>query len=94
MKPRVRIKTNFFSNFFAHPCTIVLIGKNNFKTMIFSSIKKFINFPPTAFCLSGPAEAVIDEDVTNKQIKTVKSFVNYVDKETGMDRIKRMFQLE
>lgn len=62
--------------------------------MILSTLRRFIKIPATALALSGPIDAVIDQDVINKDIKTAKSFTNYVDSETGMDRLKKMFQLE
>lgn len=62
--------------------------------MVLSTLRRFIKIPVTAFALSGPIEAVIDQDVLNKDIKTVRSLDTFVDTETGMDRIKKMFQLE
>jgi hypothetical protein len=61
--------------------------------MILSTLRRFIKFPATGLALSGPIEAVIDQDVINPNIKTVKQR-REVDTETGWDRIKRMFVVE
>lgn len=67
--------------------------------MVLSTLRRFIKIPTGGFILSvssnvRPIEAVDHYDVIDKNIKTVKSFKEFQDDETGWDRIKRMFRLE
>lgn len=64
--------------------------------MVLSTLRKISRIPTGGFILAigRPIEAVDHYDVIDKDIKTVKSFKEFVDTETGWDRIKRMFQLE
>lgn len=62
--------------------------------MIFSTLRRYIKIPALALAAEGPLELAQSFDVVNPDIKTARSFKNYDDKETGMDRLKRMFQLE
>lgn len=63
--------------------------------MIFSTLRRYIKIPAMAFALLPPIEANVGIDIINKDIKTVRqSMANFKDPETGMDRLKKMFQLE
>lgn len=63
---------------------------------MFSNALKYVKYPVFGLCLAGPIDTVIDQDVIDPKIKTAKSFERFkeVDQETGMDRIKMMFQLD
>jgi hypothetical protein len=67
--------------------------------MVLSTLRKFVKIPTGGFILSTgalgrPIEAIDHLDVIDKDIKTVKSYLEFQDTETGWDRIKKMFQLE
>jgi hypothetical protein len=64
--------------------------------MILSTLRKFAKYPAGGFLLASgrPIETIDHFDVINKDLKTVKSYKEFHDSETGWDRIKRMFQLE
>jgi hypothetical protein len=61
---------------------------------MFLKLIKCIRTPVIAFAAAGPIDTVIPHDVIDPQIKTAKSFQRFKDNETGVDRIKQMFQLE
>lgn len=61
--------------------------------MIFSKLKYF-RVPATVFAAAGPIDTVLPYDIIDPEIKTAKSYEKFQDSETGMDRLKRMFQLE
>lgn len=63
--------------------------------MVLSTLRKIAATPFSLMVATiKPMESTEFYDVIDKDIKTAKSFKEYVDKETGWDRIKRMFQLE
>lgn len=68
--------------------------------MILSTLRKLVKIPTGGFILAvggpihRPAEAVDHLDVIDKDIKTVKSYLEFQDTETGWDRLKKIFQLE
>jgi hypothetical protein len=49
---------------------------------------------PVAFCSSGPMDSVVHYDVVDPRLKTARSMETFEDTETGLDRVKKMFQLE
>lgn len=62
--------------------------------MIFSTLRRYIKIPALVLAVEGPLALGESLDIINPDIKTAKSFKKHDDNETGIDRIKRMFQVE
>lgn len=64
--------------------------------MFYKALRRYVKYPVIGLCIAGPLDTVIDQDVIDPRIKTSKSFERYkhFDTETGLDRIKLMFQLD
>lgn len=66
--------------------------------MVLSKLMNLIKLPTGGFILSvaipKPIESAAFYDVVDKDLKTVRSYNEFKDTETGLDRIKMMFKLE